>query len=84
MKLDEHDWINLIAALIMIGASIFAASYFYSIQKDECLKDPLVYGAKQMEESTGYEAVGSITLLIDDPMVRIPSITFTSKNLTIN
>jgi len=83
IKLDQHDWINLIAALMIIAATVFAATYFYKIQRDECISNPLVYGAMEMKKGYGYDVHGTIYLLIDDPMIRQPTITFSSKNLTI-
>jgi len=81
---DDHDWINLIAALVMIAAAVFAATYFYKIQHGECTAEPLVYGAKQVEEAYGYPVYGSILLLIDKPTIKAPQITFNSENLTVS
>lgn len=83
MKIKDYDWISLGAALLIIAATTFLVTYYFNIQNQKCISEPLVYGAKQMEEAFGYEVHGSILLLIDNPRIQHPTITFNSQNLTI-
>lgn len=56
MKTDYLIWIGLILILL---TGVFVIQYYFNSQRDECVRNPLVFGAKQMEETFGYPFVGS-------------------------
>lgn len=48
----------MVASVILLVVGIFLVSYYFNHVRDECLRSPLNYGAKQIEERTGYEFYG--------------------------
>lgn len=44
--------------IFLVAASIFI-QYYLQQKSNECIANPLVYGAKELSEETGYEFQGS-------------------------
>ena len=61
MKLIDYVLILGIAIVFLVG--IFLVTYYFNFQNNECFRDPLIYGAKQMEELYGgtFSGYGSIS-----------------------
>ena len=69
----------LIGVVMIILVGIFVIQYYFKIDKDECTSNPLVYGAKQLEEQNGVKVIGSVSFM-NHPEVRI---SFDSENVSI-
>ncbi len=52
------DWIDIIIIGVMILCVTIAIQYYFNTQQRECVKEPLLYSAKYMEERYGYEFNG--------------------------
>ena len=54
---------SFIFGILLIFLSMFFLISYYQTQKQECLKNPLIFGAKEIEDSTGKEfnGIGYIT-----------------------
>ena len=77
------DLISMIAITLMALAVIVATIYITITERDECLNEPLVYGAKIMEQRFGYEFYGSGSFMVPAGK-RSPIIIFNSHNITID
>lgn len=69
--------------MIILLIGIFLISYYFAHIKNECLKEPLVYGAKQMKEKYGYEFTGWGMFEVPKNY-NSPLVTFNSTALTIS
>lgn len=80
--MTRNDWIIIFLFVIIIIGSFFFISYYFTTMTNECLSNPLIYGAKQMEENYGYKFNGYGYL--DVPQgYKISIIYFNSTNITI-
>ena len=77
--MNKFDYLLLIGILSMFLVGLFSILYYFNFQKNQCLANPLVYGAKQMEEKFGKEFQGSGFLIVD--IGQFPSINFNSTSL---
>lgn len=71
--------LTIFLAVLIIIVGIFIIWFYYNNQVQECTSNPLVYGAKQLKESYGYEFIGSGQLLVEGS----PIYYFDSKNISI-
>ena len=76
------NYLMLIGILLIFFAGIVVAIYKFNYQKNECIANPLVYGAKQLTEEIGYEFIGS-GFFLTPINIRSPRVTFNSTNLWI-
>jgi len=53
------DLVSLIAIVLMIASLLIGLQYYYNIQRDKCLANPLLYSAEWLENRYGYPFVGS-------------------------
>ena len=55
MTLTRKDYLLIVGIVLLLLVGVFLIEYYFSYTKNECMKDPFVFGAKQMEDtSTGY------------------------------
>jgi len=73
------DYSIVIGIVLVLLVGIFLVVYYFVHTQDECISNPLVYGAKQFEDKTGVKVIGSLNFF-GHPEVRI---SFDSNNLTI-
>jgi len=76
MKL--FDWLMAIGIVLLLIVGFFCVSYYFSIQNQKCMHNPFVYGAKQLEDTYGKEAYGSVAILD----ANFPRIYFNSENIS--
>lgn len=76
-----YDWASILSLFVVVVALVIGTGAFYKESVNQCTSDPLVYGAKQMEELYGYDAIGSI-YLITPVNTEIPVFVFNSQNIT--
>ena len=70
----------LLMVIILLGGLFFIFYYFNNI-KNECLANPLIYGAKQLEDQMKYDFQGYGFFKV--PVgYSIPEISFNSTNMT--
>ena len=50
MKLKLIDYLLALGIVIVLLVGIFCIQYYFNYQNNECFAEPLVYGAKQMED----------------------------------
>jgi len=74
-----YFFIGLGLVLIFL-VGIFIITYYFKITTNECLANPLVYGAKQLEIHEGVKVFGTVSFY-NHPEVRI---IFDSKNISVN
>jgi len=75
----KSDLLLILGVIIILLASVFVMVYYFQRQSNECLTNPLVYGAKQFTERTGKEFIGTGYFLIPNS----PIIVFNSTNIRI-
>jgi len=66
---------------VMILCVLISIQIYYNIKADECISNPLVYGAKQLSERYGYDFTGSGTFLGEN--LQAPIIYFDKHNITV-
>lgn len=76
----ELDWISIIALLLIILSAVVAVTYYYNMQNQECISNPLVYGAKKFSDETGFDFYGSGYFL----MKGSPIVNFNAINMSIS
>ena len=76
------NYLMLIGILLIFFSGIVVAIYKFNYQKNECIAGPLVFGAKQMTEETGFEFVG-IGFFLTPIDIRSPRVAFNSTDLWI-
>jgi len=57
-KMRKSDYLLLLGIVLIFLIGIFLIFYYFNSVKNECLSNPFVYGAKQIEKSTGFEFIG--------------------------
>jgi len=55
-KIINYLFVLGVALVLLVG--IFCILYYFNFQKNECLRDPFVYGSKQIEEANNLEFSG--------------------------
>lgn len=50
MNLKLTDYLLLLGIVLILLVGIFLISYYFNYQNNECFQEPLVYGAKQLED----------------------------------
>ena len=75
------DLVTIIASIIIVGCVLVIIQFYYNSERDECIKDPLAYGSKMIEESYGYTFYGTGLLII--PNGSSFSMSFTSNGTTL-
>jgi len=69
-------------AVLIFLAGIFVIWFYFQNQVNECISNPLIYGAKQMTEAYGYEFQGRGFFVV--PInYNIPIILFNSTSITV-
>lgn len=76
--MKKIDFMILLSLFIFFLSGIFLFLYYFNHVKNECLADPFVYGAKQVEESIGQEFIG-IGYIITE-IGQFPSVIFNSSD----
>ena len=75
------NYLMLIGILLIFFAGVVVVVYQFNYKKNECIANPLTYGAKQLTEETGHEFIGSGFFLA--PNINSPVISFNSTDLWI-
>lgn len=75
--------ILIIGILLYFSAFIFIVQYYFNYTNNECVSDPFIFGAKQMEDKFGYPFIGTGRFLTP-PTKAIATIVFNSTSLTTN
>jgi len=76
------NYLMLMGVVLVLLAGIFTALYYFSYKKNECIANPLTYGAKQLTEEIGHEFIGS-GFFLTPINIRSPRVAFNSTNLWI-
>ena len=80
-KLKLTDYLLILGIVVVLLVGIFLISYYFNVQKNECIRDPFVYGSKQIEEEFDSEFTGSGTLWIKQKnVINFPVLTFNSTD----
>lgn len=77
-KSKYSRYIDIIIIAIIITCGVVAVQIYYNERQAECIANPLVYAAKQIEDSTGAKFVGSGTLISSNQAVA--TVNFDSNN----
>lgn len=82
-KLNKRIINSLIAigVTVLLLGSVFFTQYWINTRKDECISNPLVYGAKELTKSSGYEFVGAGYFII--PGGNSPRISWNSTSMSL-
>ena len=80
--MNKFDYFLIIGILLLFLVGIFMMQYYFKVQINECVSNPLVFGAKQMENKFGVGFYGSGFLRVDKG--QFPSINFNSTSLRWN
>ncbi len=80
MKLQITDYLLLIGIVIVLIVGIFLVTYYFNYKNNECFSNPLVFGAKQMEEQFDGEVSGRIFLIKRG--LTLSSFYFDAKNIS--
>ena len=76
-KQQKTNLLLIIGIIFVLLVGIFVMLFYFSHQEQKCVTNPLIYGAKQLENQYGYEFVGS-GFLKTPPNVKPPTIFFNS------
>jgi|TARA_Y100000296_G_scaffold45780_1_gene52465 hypothetical protein len=76
-----YDWLTIFSLFIIVVALVIGTLSYYKEVVNECTSEPLVYGAKQMEELYGYKFIGT-GYLITPINKELPLFVFNSNNIT--
>ena len=82
MKERLLNYLMLLGVILIFLAGIFSVLYYFNYKKNECVSNPLVFGAKELTESTGQEFYGSGFFLTPINMIS-PNIAFNSTDLWV-
>jgi len=82
MKERLLNYLMLIGILLIFFAGVVVVIYQFNYKKNECIANPLVFGAKELTESTGIEFYGS-GFFLGPINIYSPNIAFNSTNLWI-
>lgn len=52
--------LDYIIIIFMIALVVFGILFYFQHTKNECVSNPLVFGAKQLQDATGYETYGFV------------------------
>jgi len=80
-NLNKFDYLLILGIVLVLLVGIFCIYYYFNFQNNECFREPLVYGAKQMEDIYGGTFQGSGIIIINNPRTIFPSFTFNSTDL---
>ena len=79
LKINKLDYLIIFGLILIILVGIFLISYYFNNTKEVCISNPLVFGIKQLEEGSGVEIIGMLTVK-DHPEIII---NFDRNNLSI-
>lgn len=77
----KSELITGFALLLMLGSLIVGVAIYYKDEVNQCTSNPLLYGAKQMEERFGYEFVGT-GYFITPINVNVPRVHFNNQSIS--
>lgn len=77
--MKKSDLLLLLGIVLIFLIGIFIIFYYFNTQKNECLSNPLVFGAKEIEKSYGLEFFGQGYLKTNGKM---PMIFFNSTSFS--
>jgi len=80
--MNKLDTISIIVIAIMLTCVVIAVIVYYNYEQRECIAEPLMYAAKQLEDQYGYEFYGDGMFLVD-PNMQSPRVFFSSKEVKI-
>ena len=75
--MKKIDYLLLIGILFVFLVGIFLIQYYFNFQKNQCINNPLVYGAKQIEDRFGTKFQGTGFLVVEQG--QFPTLTFNSE-----
>lgn len=78
--MDKQLLYILIICFILLCTEIFVIQYYFNWNRNECMKEPLLYGAKQMEKSFGNKFVGYGFIIAENTQFVI---TFDRHNVSV-
>jgi len=76
------DWVTVLAILTMVASLVIGITYYYNTENQSCISDPLVYGAKQLEDRFEYEFAGRGMFVGLPRGIASPIITFNSSTVS--
>jgi len=77
------DYLILVLILTIFLTIVILFQFYYNNLNNECLKEPLVYGAKKLSQQYGYNFTGYGFFNVPSN-IRSPQITFNKYNITID
>jgi len=55
IEFNIKDYLLIVGIVLLLLVGVFTIEYYFKAIKDECINEPFVFGAKQMEDTTtGY------------------------------
>ncbi|MHA1880886.1 MAG: hypothetical protein ACTSYG_10870 [Candidatus Heimdallarchaeota archaeon] len=75
-------YLVLLGIILILLSFVFFIEYYFNYKKDQCVANPLVFGAKQLTTATGYEFVGS-GFFLTPINIRGPVISFNSTEMWV-
>lgn len=62
--MSKCDWITIITIAIMVTSVVVLGQYYYNMNNQKCISNPLVYAATYYEEQYGYPLQGTAYFII--------------------
>lgn len=78
-KIRILDYVIISILIVLLLTGIFCIQYYFNLQKNECLKSPFTYGARQLEDIFDAKAIG-VVYIIPEKVAYSPYLTFNSTN----
>lgn len=83
-KLTPKHWNRIVLGILVINfILIFIVFYQLKMEKDNCIDDPLIYGAKKLTEVNDAEFSCTCTLISESPLFISPIITFDRYGMNV-
>ena len=79
--MNKIDLILMFLMIIVLLGGIFFIFYYFNNIRGECLSNPLIYGAKQLEDQMKYDFQG-YGFFKTPQGYSVPEITFNSTNIS--
>lgn len=82
MRKKQIDIIDLLIVGVMIASLVVSLQYYFNIQNNECVRDPLIYGIKYYEDKFQHKFIGNLVMIRESGNPFIIYYDNTSINLT--
>jgi len=81
--LTFYDYLLIVGTLLIFFTFAVLMNYYFKVEQHKCLSEPLIYGAKQLEQEFGFKFIGSGFFRTPNN-IKSPLIVFNSTSMFIS